>query len=59
MARIKETETADEVIEETRRIKASLAESLNFDIDLILKDARRKQKQSGRKVLSPPVRQDA
>lgn len=59
MARIKETETVDEVIQETRRIKASLAESMNFDIDLILKDARRKQKRSGRKVLSPPVRQDA
>ncbi len=59
MARIKETETVDEVIRETRRIKASLAESMNFDIDLILRDARRKQRQSGRKVLSPPVRQDA
>jgi len=49
----------DEVIQETRRIKEALARAMNFDIDLILKDARRKQKQSGRKVLSPPVRQDA
>ena len=59
MAQIKETETVDEVIQETRRIKETLAESMNFDIDLILRDARQKQKRSGRRVLSPPVRQDA
>ena len=59
MAQVKKTETVDEVIQETRRIKASLAESMNFDIDLILKDARQKQKRVGRRVLPPPVRQDA
>ena len=58
MAQIKETETIDEVIQETRRIKEMLAQSKNFDIDLSLKDARQKQKQSGRRILSPPIRQD-
>ena len=59
MAQIKEIETVDEVIQETRRIKEVLAESMDFDVDLILKNARQKQRQSGRKILSPPVRQDA
>ena len=52
-------ETTDEVIQETRRIKEALAESMDWDIHRILDDARRKQQQSGRTVLSPPVRQDA
>jgi len=52
-------ETTDEVVQETRRIKEVLAESMDFDIDRILEDARRKQKESGREVLSPPARQDA
>jgi len=56
MAQINEKQTTDEIIQETRRIKAALAESMDFDIDRILKDGRRKQKESGRKVLSPPAR---
>ncbi len=59
MAQLKEKETTDDVVQETRRIKEFLAELMNFDIDRILVDARQKQKESGRKVLSPPVRQDA
>ena len=59
MAQIKETETTDEVIRETRRIKVALAASMGFDIDRILHDAKEKQKKTGRKVLSPPVREDA
>jgi hypothetical protein len=59
MAQIKETETTDEVIQETRRIKEVLAASLGFDIDRILQEAKEKQKKTGRKVLSPPVREDA
>ena len=55
MAQIEEKETTDEVIQETRRIKEVLAEALDFDIDRILEDARKKQKESGRKVLSPPT----
>lgn len=59
MAQINEKETRDEVIQETRRIKAALAEAMDFDVDRILEDARLKQKQSGRKVLPPPARDDA
>ena len=54
MAQITERDTADEIIQETRKIKETLAASLGFDIDRILDDARRKQKESGRKILSPP-----
>jgi hypothetical protein len=59
MTKIEEIETADEVIQETRRIKEALAASMNFDIDRILEEARRKQKESGRQILPPPVRRDA
>jgi len=59
MAQLDEKETKDEVIQETRRIKEVLAESMDFDIDRILEDARKKQQDSGRKILSPPARQDA
>ena len=59
MARMENKETADDGVEEVRRIKMALAESMDFDIDRILEDARQKQKESGRAVLSPPVRQDA
>ena len=46
----------DAIILETRRVKEALAESMDFDLDRILKDARQKQDKSGRVVLSPPVR---
>lgn len=59
MAQIKETETMDEVIREIRKIKAALAESMGFDIDRILQDAKEKQKNTGRRILSPPVHGDA
>ena len=58
MGQINERETTDEVIQEARRIKEVLAEAVDFDIDRIVEDARQKQKESGRKVFSPPVRQD-
>ena len=57
MKQMNEKETTDEIIQETRRIKEALAKSMDFDIDRILKDARQKQRKSGRKVLSPPVQQ--
>ena len=59
MTQIKETETTDEVIRETRKIKVDLAMSMGFDIDRILQDAREKQKKAGRKILSPPVHKGA
>ena len=52
---LNDKETTDEIIQETRRIKEALAKSMDFDIDRILKDARLRQRQSGRKILSPPV----
>ncbi|MEX2140371.1 MAG: hypothetical protein WD894_13995 [Pirellulales bacterium] len=51
MAQTNEQETTDQVVQETRRIKEILAESMDFDIDRILEDARRKQQDSGRTVL--------
>jgi len=59
MAQLNEKETRDEVVEETRRIKEVLAQSMDFDVDRILEDARQKQQESGRKILLPPVRHDA
>ncbi|HEV3005046.1 MAG TPA: hypothetical protein VGX78_11325 [Pirellulales bacterium] len=53
---IHERETTDVVVQETRRIKEVLAESMDFDIGRILDAARQKQNGSGRKLLSPPVR---
>ena len=55
MKEINAKETTDEIIQETRRIKEALAKSMDFDIDRIMKDARMRQRQSGRKILSPPV----
>ena len=55
MKEINDKETTDEIIQETRRIKESLAKSMDFDIDRILKDARLRQGKSCRKILSPPV----
>lgn len=56
MAQMKETRTTDVIVQETRRVKEKLAASFNFDIDRILDDARKKQQNSGRHILSPPVR---
>jgi hypothetical protein len=59
MAQMNAKETDDEVLRETRRIKEALAASMDFDIDRILEDARQKQRESGRRIISAPVRQDA
>ena len=56
MKETKGAETTDVVVQEIRRIKETLAKSMNFDIDRILEDARKKQKQGGKRVLSPPIR---
>ena len=48
-------DTTDEIIQEARRIKEALAKSMDFDIGRILKDARLRQRKSGRNVLSFPV----
>ncbi len=54
MALVNEKETVDEVVQEVRKIKEALAEKMDFDIDRILEDARRRQQESGRRVLSRP-----
>ena len=59
MAEINEKETTDEILRETRRIKETLAASMDFDVDRILEDARRNQNETGRQILHPPVRKDA
>jgi hypothetical protein len=58
MAHFDNKESSDVIIEEARRIKAALAETMNYDIDRILADARRKQNASDRSVVAPPIRQD-
>ena len=55
MKELNDKETTDGIIQETRRIKESLAKSMNFDIDRILKDARLKQGKSGRNILFPLI----
>ena len=59
MAVYEEKESRDEVLHEVRRIKEELARSMDFDIDRIAKDARQRQKESGRKIIPQPVRKDA
>jgi hypothetical protein len=59
MSQTDKKETADEVLQEIRGIKEALARSMDFDIDRIVADARQRQEQSGRKVLSPPARKNA
>ncbi len=59
MSQIKASRTTDEVIREMRRIKEALAQTMDFDIDRILADAREKQKKSGRTILRPPVHKEA
>ena len=59
MAQTNAKETEDEVLRETRRIKEALAASMDFDIDRILEDARQKQRESGRRIISARIRQDA
>jgi len=42
----------DEIVEEVRRVRQENAEKFNFDISAICADIRRKQAESGRKVVS-------
>jgi hypothetical protein len=58
MSMVDEKETTDEVVQEVRRIKENLAKAFDFDVDRILDDARRRQTESPRTVLPPPVRHD-
>lgn len=44
----------DEIVEEVRRIRYEHAAKFNHDLKAILDDARKRQKLSGRKVVSFP-----
>lgn len=57
MADVIDIHSEDEVIQEVRRIKESLAGSMDFDVERIIADARERQAQGGRTVLPPPVRE--
>nr|VFK33272.1 MAG: hypothetical protein BECKMB1821I_GA0114274_10432 [Candidatus Kentron sp. MB]VFK76074.1 MAG: hypothetical protein BECKMB1821H_GA0114242_10412 [Candidatus Kentron sp. MB] len=52
-------ETTDEVIREVRTIKETLAQSLNYDVHRILKDARERQQSSDKKIIGTPDRRPA
>lgn len=46
----------DEIVEEVRRIRYEHAAKFNHDLKAILDDARKRQKESGRKTVSFPPR---
>ncbi len=46
----------DEIVQEVRRIRNDQAAKFNYDIDAIVADARKRQKESGRKTVSFPPR---
>jgi hypothetical protein len=50
----------DELIEEVRKARQEQAAKWNFDLKAILEDARRRQEQSGRQIVSfAPKRDEA
>jgi hypothetical protein len=55
MAQINQKVTMDQIVQEMREIKEALAKSMDFKIDRIVEDARRRQRESGRTILAPPV----
>lgn len=57
MAKIVDTESKDEIIEEVRRIKESLAASVGFDVGRIVANAKRTQLECGHEIIHAPVRQ--
>jgi hypothetical protein len=59
MAMIEKAKICDEVLKEVRHAKEELAKSFNYNIRQMLEDARAKQEKSGRRILHPPLRQDA
>lgn len=42
----------DEIVEEIHRIREEYAESFNYDLDAIFTDLRKKESESGRKVVN-------
>jgi hypothetical protein len=56
MTMLSENDTPDTVVQEVRKIKETLSEKHDYDIDRILEDAQRKQGESGRTILAPRIR---
>jgi hypothetical protein len=44
----------DPIVEEVRRIREANAARFNYDLDRIVEDARRRQEESGRKIIRAP-----
>ena len=42
----------DEIVEQVRQVREQQAAKLNFDLKAILADARKRQKDSGRRIVS-------
>lgn len=47
----------DEVLEEIYKIREEHAKSFNYDLQAICDDLRKKQAESGRKIISEPLKQ--
>ncbi len=47
----------DEVLEEIYKIREEHAKSFNYDLQAICDDLRKKQAESGRKIISKPLKQ--
>ena len=48
---MQETQTGDQIMREIHQIKENLGKKQNFDVKLILNDARNKQNQSSHKII--------
>jgi len=46
----------DPIVEEIRRIREARAAQFNFDPRAIAEDARKREEEGGRRVVSPPLR---
>jgi hypothetical protein len=47
----------DEIVEEIHKIREEHAKAFNYDLQAICDDLRRKQAESGRQIISSPLKQ--
>ncbi|MGB5961929.1 MAG: hypothetical protein WBG73_14775 [Coleofasciculaceae cyanobacterium] len=47
----------DEILEEIHKIREEHAKAFNYDLQAICDDLRRKQAESGRRIISSPLKQ--
>jgi uncharacterized coiled-coil DUF342 family protein len=47
----------DEILEEIHELRAEHAKAFNYDLQAICDDLRRKQTESGRQIISSPLKQ--